>query len=85
MFSQMMFVVNDKVILRTLASSSSGGLAGYDVCLTRIRSRVRAPPGVLFNVCYIIDVGVGASASLVVPSRLIGSRLLLNIIEVMGF
>ena len=30
-------------------STSSGGLAGYDVCLTRIRSRVRAPPGVLFS------------------------------------
>ena len=40
------------VILETLFSrgliTSSGGLAGYDVCLTRIRSRVRAPPGVLF-------------------------------------
>ena len=30
------------------SATSSGGLAGYDVCLTRIRSRVRAPPGVLF-------------------------------------
>ena len=49
MLVQMLFAVNDEVFcVRTSTPISSGGLAGYDVCLTRIRSRVRAPPGVFF-------------------------------------